>query len=69
MVNSQFANAFTDRLDIPRISKRKTTDANVDASLGRAVAQSRKPIGVLLGLADFKHVLNVSHGIRMEHNL
>jgi hypothetical protein len=64
MINAKLRYALANRPDIPRISKGKTTNPDVDAGLGTAVAEFREPLGVLGSLVDVKHAATVSRGIQ-----
>lgn len=65
MVDPEFIDAFSDRLDVARIAQRQATHSNVNASLGKAVTQGCELLCVLGGLADFNHRDSVSRGIHL----
>ncbi len=55
MINPQLGNAFAHGFDITRVAEREPPDANVDATLGLAIAKGGEPLRVLVGLANLDH--------------
>ncbi len=57
IINPQFRYALADRLNIPWIAQRQTTDMHVNTDLCQPVAQTVKPLGIYVGLAYLDHGL------------
>lgn len=65
MIDAQLGHAFAHGLDVPRVTEREAAHADVDARPSLRVSQARKPVLLLLCLANLYHERAYHAGYRL----